>query len=100
MRDQKKIFQNLPVYVARTFVRHTVWSRSSMASWLSVRDILDDDEDADESDFEGEEVASYLPEVPDINLGGDADGEEQLEDAEEGDDVASSSGGPAGSNSV
>ena len=92
--------------LGRSFeVSHTAWSRSSMASWLSVRyvlDQLDDDDDgssADESDFEGEEIAGYLPEFPDILLGGDADGEEQFKDAEEGDDVAGSSGGPAGSDS-
>ena len=52
---------------------------------------------ANESNFEGEELAGYLPEVPDIFLGGNADDEEPFVDDEEGDDVAGSSGGPTGS---
>ena len=53
----------------------TLWQRSyrmaeaSMASWFSVRDVLDqldDDNDGfsdDESDYEGEGIAGYLPKV-------------------------------------
>ena len=53
-----------------------------MASWLSVLD--SDYEAADESDFEGEGIAGYLPEVLDNFLeGADDDGGA----FEEGDEV-------------
>ena len=69
----------------------------SMGFLLSVRDVLerldDDDEasSADESEFEGDGIAGYLPKVSDNFLGGADEHEEQFEDAEEEVKVSESS---------
>ena len=73
----------------------------SLAFLLSVRDVLerldDDDEasSADKSDFEGEEIAGYLPGVSDNFLGGADEHDGEFEDVKERDEVVESSGGPA-----
>ena len=77
--------------------------RKSMASRLTVTDVLDrldeDDGDfsADESDCEEEGIVGYLPEVSGSFWIGDEDGEGQFEDAQEGDEDDAPSGGPGSS---
>ena len=69
-----------------------------MATRLSVQDILERLDDADSgeaSDYEGEEIAGYLPEVPDSSRVDSFEGEGQFDDVEGEDDASATSGGPS-----
>ena len=69
-----------------------------MATRLSVQEILERLDDADsgeESDYEGEEIVGYLPEVPGSSRVGSFEGEGQFDDVEGEDDVSARSGGPS-----